>query len=429
MARNIVILGGGFAGLQAALHLAKKLRRVNAALNPEKQYEVTLVDRNEYHTFTPLLYEVATTSQQSANAPLLRSLVTYPFTALLHPHGVHVVRDEFKSLDLTNRAIRLANGSLAFSYLVIGLGAEPNWMNIPGLKEHALPLKTVDDALRIRDRIEAIVRAKQHRIRIVIAGGGPTGVELAAEIQGWVPELEEECKSNCDAQVVILEASPRILNGLNEEVASRAAARLAELKIVVRTGTAVKELLPSEAVFGDGERTAYDLFIWTGGIKPAEASAGIPVGKEPRGRLSVGGGMTCAIDADHELQPMIYGVGDIACFIDPATGKPVPLTARPAMLEGRIAAANIIAEIRSRESLGTASNKESFVPWNYPYIIPTGGKHAIAKIGPLLLSGWPAWIFKGFVELNYFISILPLPLAMRVWLRGFRIFIRNDRLG
>ncbi|MEX2410610.1 MAG: hypothetical protein WD607_04435, partial [Candidatus Paceibacterota bacterium] len=114
-----------------------------------------------------------------------------------------------------------------------------------------------------------------------------------------------------------------------------------------------------------------------------------------------------------------YAIGDISCIYDPKTGNPTPAVARSAIEQGRIVAHNILNK----------NNPKEYKYKKYPYIIPIGGKYAVAKIGPIVFSGFIAWVFKGVVELNYFLSILPFFKALKVWFKGLKIFIKNDRLG
>ncbi len=425
MSKNIVILGAGFGGLQTALQLARGLQQ--RGLND--RYGIVVVDRHFYHTFTPLLYEIATTSEQSANTPILRSIVTYSLHELLAPDGVHSVVSEVQHVDFKTGEVHLASGKLPFAYLVIALGSEPNWMEIPGLPEHALPLKTFTDAIAIRDRLVALVQKKHHDVKILIGGGGTTGVELAGEIKEWIPELEEELRTECQAQVTILEAGPSILGGLDPRVIQAADRRLRKLGIAVRTNMRITKAGPDSVTLADGSVVSADLLIWTGGVKPASASEAWPMEKEPRGRISVRAALTCHSSSDLKIEPMVYAIGDIACFLDPKTGRPLPLMARPAMMEGRVAALNILSEIEASERGVATPERRVYHPHGYPYIVPVGGKYAVAKVGPFVIRGLLAWVFKGFVEFNYLCSIMSLPPALRIWSRGLRIFIRNDRLG
>lgn len=421
MKHNIVILGAGFGGIQAAITLSKQLKK----LKNRHEYEIIIIDRNPYHVFPPLLYEIATTSEQSANTPVLQSLVTYSLHELLLPWGVTTLAEEILHVDFDARMVHLSREKkLPFAYLVIALGSESNFFDIPGLEKEAMPMKTFTDAIAIRNRIATLVKSKKTTVDIVIGGGGATGVELAGEIKEWIPELEDECRSHCGVNVTIIEASPNILAPFDPRVRTLAETRLKELSVHIKLNTRITSVTPDTIATATDEQIPFDILIWTGGVKPAPLVTKMPLAKEPRGRITVSGGLVCTAQSSNlEIEHMVYAIGDIACFLDPKTKLPLPLMARPAMIEGRIAAQNIIENIKK------SGVTHTYEPYQYPYIIPVGGKYAVAKIGSWVISGIFAWIFKGIVELNYFISIMPIPAATRVWFRGFRIFIRNDRLG
>src|ERR1051325_6746260 len=177
---RIVILGAGFGGLSTTLQLSRKMKTLPFA----KDYEIVLIDRNSYHTFTPLLYEVATTSKATATYLELKNIVTYPLPDIFQNKNIRFVKDEVYHIDFTEKAVHLKSGKLKFDFLVLALGSETNYFDIPGLKENSLNLKTFDNAVAIRDTLWFDAEAlKKESLNIVIGGGGSTGVELAGEIK------------------------------------------------------------------------------------------------------------------------------------------------------------------------------------------------------------------------------------------------------
>ncbi len=414
--KHIVILGAGFGGLQTALTLSKQLTRHR--LNGE--YSVILVDKNSFHTFTPLLYEVAATSPETASDLELQSIVTFPFEKLVGKRNIVFVQDEFVTLDPDRKVVTLSRSSIEFIYLVVALGSEVHYFDVPGLGEYALPLKTFDDAIRIRDRIVSTFRSSERNVRIVIGGGGPTGVELASEIRQWIPELEKECnRTNCGAEVTIVEGAARVLAALDKRISAQAMQRLHDLGISVLLNTRIIHAEERKIYLSSEISKEYDIFIWTGGVKANSATDQIPFKKGGRGRIETDAN-TIPNDSKHDF---VFAIGDNASPYHPLSHAPTPLMARPAIIEGRVAAENIISKITGKKKMCRYQFR------NYPYIIPLGGKYAIARVGKVVLSGFPAWIFKGFTELNYFLSIMPPWTAIGVWLKGFLIFIKNDRLG
>lgn len=429
--QRIVILGGGFGGLQAALTLSKELKKLRIK---SETCEVILIDKNRYHTFTPLLYETATTSKETADYLEIKSLVAYPFDELLKGKDVKFINDEVLHVDVADRAVHLKGESVSrrikFDYLIIALGAETNYFGIPGLEEKSLGLKSFIDSVRIRDAILSLVESGVKNPKIVIGGAGATGVELAGEVMEWTCKLEEEVGKVCDAEVTLIDGAATILAPFDPKVIKIAAKRLKKLGVKTITNEYIEEAKDKKLVLKSGKVVPFDILIWAGGVKAASLTEKMPLKKEPRGRMEIVGPLECIPESpDLKVTGKIYVIGDIACFYDPKTKRPVPQVARPAIVQGRVAAKNIIAEIKKEKRLASPVKQYIFRPWNYPYIIPIGGKFAVAKFGPVIISGFPAWVLKGIVELNYLLSIMPFFKAMRVWLKGLWIFIQNDRLG
>ncbi|MBI2592710.1 MAG: NAD(P)/FAD-dependent oxidoreductase [Candidatus Colwellbacteria bacterium] len=413
MGKKIVILGAGFGGLHAAMVLGKKIGRRN---------EVILIDRNPYHTYTPTLYEIATTSKEVANLVDLKSIVTFPIAEILKGMPVGFTEAEIKELDLKGGDIHLDDGQkLKYDFLIIALGAETNYFNIPGLKENSLDLKSFNEAVKIRDTVWNLIDGGNKNVKILIGGGGSTGVELAGELQQWLCEFDKGHKK-CFAEVKIIEAGPSILNGFPKTVVEKVMRRLARLAVEVITNEAIKEVAKKEVLLNSGKKIPFDVLIWAGGVKANSLTSGLPLKIERRGRAEVMPGMICLPESPElKLFGKIYGLGDVTCFYK-NDGTPIPSVARAAISQADIVAKNIICDIYGKEPV-------KYKPTEYPYIIPVGGKYAVAKVGPIIISGFSAWILKGFVELNYLLSIMPPGRAVKTWLRGLKIFIQNDRLG
>lgn len=396
MQKNIVILGAGFGGLQAALRLSKKLERDD--LN--EKYSVVLVDKNLFHTFTPLLYEIAATSPETANNLKLQKLVSFPIQSLISNKNITFVNDEISGVDMERKKIQFSHSEIDFEYLVIAPGAEVNYFGIPGLQKYALTMKSFADALRIRDALAAALQ-NDRTANVIVGGGGATGVELAGEIEEWAPR----------AHVIVIDGAPTILNGFSQKVIKKVTERLKKLGIETITNEIIGEVTEHNAVLKSGKQIPYDIFIWAGGVKASSLAGKFSLKLDKRGRIETEPTLKCAAN--------VYAIGDVSSFVDPKTNNPVPQVARAAIEEGKIAAKNIINDILKNTRI------EIYKPWNYPYIVPVGGKYAVAKIGPLVISGLPAWIFKGFTELNYFVSIMPIWEALKIWFKGLKIFIKN----
>jgi len=419
--KNIIILGGGFGGIQAALSLSKKLQKIKE----KNGYRIIVIDKKEYHTFTPLLYEIATTSEQTANDLRLKHFVTYNLKHVLHNEHISVIQDTVFDINFEKQSVKLEHREILFEYLVIALGAQTNYFGIPGLQKYALPLKTFEDAIAIRNSIENQVKQNDH-VHIVVGGGGPTGVELAGEIKSWGCKLMGELYKECVIDITIVDGSSMILPMLHKKTAEKAAKRLEKFGVKIVTNRRITEVTEKQVILDDKETFPYDICIWAGGVKATEFKNPLPVQYEKKGRIEITNTLQCInVNSKNKQYKNVYAVGDIVCAHDPETGIATPLMARPAITQGKIVAQNIINQIK----YGEKAEIQTYSFKNYPYIIPVGGKYAITKIGSFTISGVLGWIFKGIVELEYFLSILPFSQAIETWFRGFLIFIKNDKLG
>lgn len=419
--KRVVILGAGFGGLRAAIVLGKKSKELG-----KKGYQITLIDRNRYHTYTPLLYEISTTSKETANYLDLKSVTTYPVEGVLLGFPIEFIQGEVKNIDLANRKIELESGEIEYDYLVLALGSETNFFNIPGLQEHALELKSLMDALKIRDTVWEKIESTEgnEMVDIVIGGAGSTGVELAGEIQEWIAQLRKEGHL-CRTGVTLIDAAPTILKGFDAKIIEKTTRRLRKLGTNIITNERISKIEARKAFLESGKIVSFDVLIWTGGVKANSIVGKLPCKFESQGRIAISDDLSInLLTSDvNKLENNVYAIGDAACFNNIQTGNPVPMVARAAIIQGTIAAKNIINEIKG----GKPSLK--YNPEEYPYIIPIGGKYAIAKIGSFTIVGFFGWILKGLVELNYLFSIMPNIRALKIWLRGLKIFIQNDRLG
>lgn len=414
--KRILILGAGFGGLRTAMILDKFLRRYFLS----EKYEVVLADRNEYHTYYPILYEVATAPMEIFQQNDLKGLAIYSVPELLSHTKVKFVRDEVFQVDILAREACLGSGILSFDYLILALGSETNFFGVPGAKENALTFKGYEDAIRLRSEILSFSRESES-CRVVVGGAGATGVELAAEIKNWMPQNE----------VFLADASPTILNGFDERVVKKITRRLEKFGIQIKTGFKIKEV-GSKTVFGEsGEELSFDVLAWTGGARATSITKNTPFKKERSDRIIILEGMRCMPeDSNLKVFERVYAIGDLACVYEPKTGRPIPMLARIAIEQAEVVARNLISEIKKDEEIIKNIQTYSYRPKKeYPYVIPAGGKFAVAKIGGLVVSGFWGWVLKGLVEFGYLCSIMSPLRAIRIWLKGLWIFAKNDNLG
>ncbi|MBI4086197.1 MAG: FAD-dependent oxidoreductase [Candidatus Liptonbacteria bacterium] len=437
--KKIAVLGAGFGGLRAAIRISKKLK----ALGLLGKYEAVLIDRNDHHTYTPLLYEVATTSKKTADLCELHKIVAYKIIELIKHLPITFIRSEIKAIDFINGNIKLANNKdIACDYAVLALGSETNYFNIKGLKENSLPLRTLFDAIKIRDTMLNFIEDDKSELDVVIGGGGATGVEFASELKMWCGEFEKEYPQKCRLNITIIEGAKTILPGFSPKIIGLVKKRLDTLGVRLMEEKTILAVGNNEVILEDGQEIKFDALVWAGGTKAPSILADSPLKTETRGKIETLEKMECVLKtadlkmrpeaklgAGVNVNPMFYAVGDNTCVHDPKTRKPVAGVARAAIDEADIASYNLIEEIKANEIKNYKAKTKTYSPRDYPYVIPVGGKFAVAKIGPIVISGFFGWIFKGLIELNYLASIMPVSKAVKVWLNGLKIFIQNDRLG
>lgn len=421
----IVIVGAGFGGLHCARAVAQKLKKYQLT----DKYRVLLIDQNDYHTYTPTLYEAATTSEEVATQLHLKNIITFPIAEGIGGLPIEFFKTRVTEIDVANGDIHTETGTvITFNYLVLALGSQTNYFGIPGLQERSLPLKTFIDALRIREHLMLMAEdPEQEHLRVIVGGGGSTGVEIAGEVKSWIKTLHHRMTT----EVSIIEGAPTVLAPFGEKIIRRVARRLEKIGVKTLTNEMIKSLGDGVVTLASGKELPFDAFIWTGGVMPNQIMSRLRMKQEEKSKKVIASpDLTCLPERpDLKFYGPIYGLGDAICFIDPKTGRAIPGVARVAIEQANVAANNIIAEIQKTERFANPVLAREYKPLNYPYVIPVGGKYAVAKIGPIILSGISAWLFKAIVEFYYLSSVLPLWRAIKTWLQGLWIFTRNDRLG
>ncbi len=338
---RVVVLGGGFGGLYAATYLGRSELREHGA-------KITLVDRKNYFTFTPLLAEVAA-------GTLGREHVTYPYRVMARRYGFGFVQDAVCGIDLERQLVRTEHSELQYDYLVLALGGEPQYFNNENLKNGSVPFTSVDDALAVRGRvIGALERAtlisddeqRRRLLTFVIAGAGPAGVEVASEISNLANHvLRPYYRIPTPVRVVLADGGNRILAGFDEALARAGLDRLRQRGIEVRLQTQIEDVAPG-AVTARGpdgsEQIPTHTLIWTAGSAPVRWVSALPIPTE-RG----------AVKIDHLLRVAgcenVFAVGDVTTLTDERTGRPYPKVAPIAMSQGIRAAANIENHVLVRD--------------------------------------------------------------------------------
>jgi NADH dehydrogenase len=326
---HVVILGAGFGGIGAA----QKLR--------DAPVRLTIIDKHDYHTFQPLLYQVATDELGPAE-------VGYPIRELLHRHqGWDFHKCSVEGVDLAKREVAVDGmPPIKFDYLVLALGAVVNFHGTPGAAEHSLPLYTMTDAIRLHDHILKMFEAVDKNPALVdegaltfcIVGGGPTGTELA----GAMSELlhAEFCKDYPSlpmekVRIVLYEHSPHLLAPFQPKLRDYAQQALKERGVEVHTEAGVKEVAANGITLASGEKVKTKTLIWAAGLHANPVAASLGVALDPGGRVPVGP------DLQIEGHPGVFAIGDVAATMDLESGKPLPGLGAVALQAGHYAGETI----------------------------------------------------------------------------------------
>ena len=333
---KIVVVGGGFGGLAAARGLAHALGGTDHA-------GVALVDRLNYTTFWPMVPSIIPSNAEVRH-------VAHSLRRILRPLGMEFFQDEVTGVDFEARRVKTGGGDYPYDYLVLAPGSRTTFFGTPGAEENAMDIKGLGDALRVRnhviDRFEEAERlgerAPEGLLTFVVVGGGPTGVEAAADTHDLIFDVLKEDYPNVDfdrVRMVLVNAGDRILKGLDSSLVNAATRRLASQRIEVIDDAKVKEVKPDAAVISDGRNLPTRTTIWAAGIEPPPMVGNLDVQKDHRGRILV----------DQYLRvkgrPGVYAVGD--CTAMQYDGPPVPALAQAAEQQGKRAAANLVSEIEN----------------------------------------------------------------------------------
>jgi NADH:ubiquinone reductase (H+-translocating) len=360
--RRVVIVGGGFAGLGCAQTLAD-----------HDDVHVTLIDRNNYHQFQPLLYQVATSLLSPTDiAHSLRSVFA-------DQENVDVQLAEVTAVDTTNRTVTAADGgSWEADALVLAAGSQPNFFHTPGAAEHTFPLYSLDDATRLRSRILGLFEhvdrdpalIDRGALNFVIVGGGPTGVEVAGALADMINVTVPAEYRNFDAGVArihLLDYGDALLRAFSDKAHGYVAKVLQERKVQLNLGTGVKEVGTGHALLSDGTVVPTRCVIWGGGITgaPLAADGGFTLGRG--GRIDVQSDLTLVGTSG------VYVVGDIANIPGPGD-EALPQLGSVALQSGKLAADNILADFDGKE-------RKDFVYKDKGIMAMIGRGAAIAEVG------------------------------------------------
>ncbi|NCZ61897.1 MAG: NAD(P)/FAD-dependent oxidoreductase [Actinobacteria bacterium] len=374
---------------------------------------VTVVDRHNFQTFLPLLYQVST-------AGLAADHVAHPIRGALRKTGIQFRMGSPISIDHKNKTIKLDSSEvLAFDQLIVALGSVTADFSIPGVAEYALGMKSVSEALAIRAevmrRFEDLCRFEDDTsFSISVVGGGPTGVEMAGAFAELVrgPLKNDQAHAAAHIRINLIEAGPRILPMFSEKLSARAKKDLEKLGVNVLLNTAVAELKPRSIIVKDGNEIASEVTIWAAGVKgePAGGLLNLPL-------------VSSRIDVDQSLQvknyPGIFAIGDISGFVG-KDGRFLPMVAPVAMQQGRFIAKQI-------KRLADGKALEAFKYIDKGSMATIGRHKAIVEVKNFRMAGIPAWYAWLWLHLFYLLGGRNKIGTMADWTWNYLTFDRGNR--
>jgi NADH dehydrogenase len=404
--KKIVVIGGGFAGLWAV----RALRRAPV--------DITLIDRSNHHLFQPLLYQVAT-------AGLAAPSIAAPLRHILRDQqNATVLMGEVTRIDTAARQVTMGEQRITYDYLLVASGATHAYFGHDEWEQHAPGLKNLDDAFAIRARIlsafEEAEAAKDDARReacltFAVIGGGPTGVELAGTLAEIARHTLVRDFRNFDparSRVMLIEAGPRVLSAVSEELSAKARKQLEKLGVEVHTGKAVSEIGRGVLRFGD-QQVAARTILWAAGV------AASPLGRQLNAELDRAGRVRVQPDLSLSAHPEVFIAGDLASVT--SDGKPVPGVAPAAKQMGALVAKNILARIAGRTTL-------PFRYRDYGSLATIGRHSAVAQLPNFRLSGIFAWWFWLLLHIYFLIGFRSRLIVLINWAWAYFTYGRGARI-
>ena len=375
---RVVIVGAGFGGLTTAIELGK-------LVGEDSDFEVTLLDRVNFHLFTPMLYQVATGLVEPGH-------IAYPVRNIAREHGFTFREVNVTGVDLEGKRVVADDGEFPYDALVLALGSTTNYFGNASIQEHAASLKTLRDAVHIRNRVvdaferadvETNPEARRAALTFVVVGGGATGVELMGSLRTLIFNGLLENYPSIDpseVRLIVAEGSPRILNGFDPWMSERATARLTAMGVDVQVNARCTEVSPEGIHLKHGSFVPTRTVVWAAGVRPSPLADSLDVPKGKDGRLMVDAHLRVQGRAD------IYAIGDCAWFpVEDEEGRPAPPNAQTAVREAPVVARNIVASVR-----GGPLDRYHYA--NEGNLVALGQGAGVAYVKGVRLDGMPAWL-------------------------------------
>ena len=405
---KIIIVGAGFAGLQAAKGLTTS------------SFDVTIIDKNNYHLFQPLLYQVATAGLSPADiAAPIRNI----FRSQQNPK---VILDELIGINPQLNQIKTRNNTYIYDFLVIATGSEPSYFGHDQWKNFSYGLKNIKDATSMRTKIlKAFEKAERIKnkndldklMKFVLIGGGPTGVEMAgaiAELSKKILTKEFTTIDTKTAKIILLEAGPNILPTASHSLSIYAQKTLEKLGVEVKCNTSVKNISES-LVETNAETIDAETIIWCAGVKASPVKSWINVKTDEKDRVLVNEDLSISAYSN------IFVIGD-ASHVKNKNSKPLPGLAPVAKQEG-----NFVAEV-IKKNIHNGKPPKKFYYKNRGYLATIGRSDAIVDFGWFTLKGRIGWIFWSIIHIYFLIGFRNRLIVFINWLWSYLTFSKGARL-
>ncbi len=418
---NIVVLGGGYAGIETAKVLCRKFRK-------KKSISITLIDKNTYHTLMTELHEVAGSRVEPDS-------VMVSYDRIFAGTEINLVTDFITDINFESKEVKSEKQSYPYDYLVLGTGGAPEFFDIPGIQEHSFSLWSLEDSMRIREHFEEqfrlaaketdIVRKKQ-MLTFAVAGAGFTGIELAGE---FLERRDVLCRKyhidKSDVKIMIIEALDKILPIIEDNLRIKTINYLEKHGVEILLNTKITGAEEDSVITDSGKKIKTDTFVWTCGIHGSEFTSRINLAKghTARGECSfassegIHGMKGCRFDENERYivgkrgrllvnefmqsddHDDVYIVGDNMWYLE--NGKVLPQIVETALQTGKCAAENIAADIENK-------NKKEFKSNYHGFMVSVGGRYAVSNAGGIKLSGFFAMAMKHVVNLHYLFGLAGL---------------------
>ncbi|MGO1368862.1 FAD-dependent oxidoreductase [Senegalia sp. (in: firmicutes)] len=384
--KRIVILGAGYGGVHSAKLLHKKFKK-------DDEIEVTLIDKNSYHTLLTDLHEVAGNRIEKHG-------VQINLEKIFGKKKVNVVTDKIDDIDFKTQKLISNTKEYEYDYLILGSGAEPAFFGVDGAEEHSFTIWSYDQAMKIKKHIyetfqnastETDEAKRRKMLTFVVAGAGFTGVETIGEIAEWKKKLSRQFNINeKEVSLKLVEGLPKILPILEDSLIAKAEKRLNKLGVEVFTQSMIIKVTPDSVELKDGQVFNTNTLIWTAGVQGSSfaANLGLTLGK--RGRIQTNEYMQ-SVDYRN-----VYVIGDNSYFEEES--RPTPQIVEAALQTAETAVENIESDIKGNDLKGFKSNFHGFM-------VSIGSRYAVARLGNIKLSGFFAMFMKHMVNVHYLFGV------------------------